>query len=94
MREKLYKIINNIYGILMFIAFFGGFVPVIPFVVALIIGGTTGQAISLFLYKSFYPWVIAIASIAVIVGLIGMYIGKLEGLSVKNINVKDENKKA
>ena len=90
MREKLYNILHKVYGITMSIAFFGGFIPVIPFIIAIIIGGSTGEAISVFLYKQYYPWVIALASAAIIIGIIAMYIGKLEGLSVKKISTEEK----
>ena len=84
MREKIYKVLNRIYGVTMFVAFFGGVLPLIPFVIALIVGDTTGEAISTFLYNSYYPWVIALASVAVVIGLIAMYVGKQSALSTKN----------
>lgn len=82
MREKVFKVLNKIYGVLMTISFFAGIVPLIPFVIAIIIGGPTGEAIALFLKKEFYPWVIAMAAIAVVIGLIAMYIGKIDEASV------------
>lgn len=84
MREKIYKILNKIYGVTMFTAFFGGVLPLIPFMIALIIGGATGEAIATFLYNDFYPWVIALASVAVVIGLIAMYVGKQSALSTKS----------
>ena len=90
MREKLYNILHKLYGITMSIAFFGGFIPVIPFIIAIIIGGSMGEAISVFLYKQYYPWVIALASAAIIIGIVAMYIGKLEGLSVKKISTEEK----
>lgn len=86
MRAKIFKIANTAYGLLMTLSFFGGVLPLIPFIIALIIGGDTGEAISVFLYKEYYPWVIIVGSVAIVIGLIAMYIGKLEGLSIKNIN--------
>lgn len=88
MREKIYAILNKIYGIVMSIAFWGGLLPLVPFLVAIVIGGSTGEFISLFLYKQYYPWVIAMASIAVMIGLIAMYIGKKEALSTKTFQSK------
>lgn len=82
MREKIYNVLNKIYGILMTVAFFAGIIPLIPFVIAIAIGGTTGEAISLFLYDNVYPWIIALASIAVIIGLIAMYVKKAAELSI------------
>ena len=90
MREKIYKILNKIYGIMMSVSFFAGFIPFVPFIIAIIIGGTTGEKIAQFLYNQYYPWVIILGSLAIIVGLIAMYVGKLEGLSVKKINSNDK----
>lgn len=73
--KKFNEIIGKVYGIMMSVSFFGGIVPLIPFIVALIIGGPTGEVISVFLYKQFYPWIIGIGSVAVLVGLIHSYIG-------------------
>lgn len=85
MRKKIFDAFNKIYGILMTISFFGGALPLIPFIFALIVGGSLGEKISVFLYDQYYPWVIICGSVALIFGLIAMYIGKLEGLSIKNI---------
>lgn len=91
MRKKIFKVANNIYGVLMTISFFGGILPLIPFIIAMIIGGEIGQAISVFLYNDYYPWVILAGSIAIVVGLIAMYVGKLEGLSMKKISAEENS---
>lgn len=91
--KKVCEIINKIYGILMMTSFFGGFLPVFPFVIALCIGGQTGEQIAIFLYKQYYPWAIALASISVIFGLVGMYLGKQNDLSVKNLGHKQDQQK-
>ena len=74
MREKIYKALNKIYGVMLMASFFAGLLPLAVFVVAIIIGGSTGESISIFLYKEFYPWVIACAALAVLIGWITMYI--------------------
>ena len=74
MREKIYTFLNRLYGLMLTVSFFGGILPLIPFIVAIIIGGPTGEAIALFLYKQFYPWIIALATIAVLVGLVAHYV--------------------
>lgn len=76
MREKVYKGLKRSYGLLMNLAFWGGILPLIPFIVAIIIGGEMGETISLFLYHRYYPWVIAFASVAVLVGLVSKYVEK------------------
>lgn len=90
MREKLYKIFNKMYGILMTASFFGGFVPFIPFIIAIIVGGNFGEQLSLFLYNKYYPVVIVVGSIAILFGLVAMYLGKIEGLSVKKTTAKKD----
>lgn len=92
MRKKIVDILNKIYGVLMTISFFGGGLPLIPFLIALIIGGPIAEKIALFLYNDYYPWIIMAGSIAIVIGLIGMYIGKIEGLSIKSVSADKEEK--
>ena len=86
MRQKIFKVLNTLYGILMSASFFAGFLPLIPFLVAIIIGGDAGESMAVFLSKQYYPWVIIVGSIALVIGLIAMYVGKLEALSVKKVS--------
>ena len=90
MREKIYEVLKKIYGITMTIAFFGGVLPLIPFIIAIIMGGEGGESLAVFLYKQYYPWVIALASISVLIGLIAMYAGKKEAMSTKSFKNKSE----
>ena len=91
MRKKIFDILNKIYGILMTISFFGGLLPLIPFLFAIVVGGELGESLTIFFHKQYYPWVIMIGSVAIVFGLIAMYVGKLEGLSVKSVSA--DNKK-
>ncbi len=93
MRKKLYTALNKIYGVMMTVSFFAGILPVLPFLFALIVGGPTAEAVTVFFYKQYYPWVIVIGCLAILVGLAAMYAGKLEGLSVKKINGEKGEKK-
>ncbi len=94
MRKKIFDVLNKIYGVLMTVSFFGGVLPLIPFVFSLIVGGTLAETICVFLSEQYYPWVIIAGSVAIVVGLAAMYVGKLEGLSIKNISAdkKEEEK--
>ena len=95
MREKAYEVLKKLYGITMTIAFFGGVLPLIPFIAAMIIGGGEGgkgEMIATWLYKQYYPWVIVLASVAVLIGLVAMYVGKQEGLSAKSFGIKKDKK--
>lgn len=91
MRQKLYNVINKIYGILMTVSFFAGILPLIPFVVAIIVGGDFGNKIAVFLYREYYKWVILGASASVLIGLIGQYISGEKALSGKSDSKKKES---
>jgi len=90
MRKKIFDVLNTIYGVLMTVSFFGGILPLFPFIFALIIGGPVAESISVFIYEKYYPWIIITGSVAILSGLIAMYVGKMEGLSVKKVSA-DEN---
>lgn len=90
MRKKIFGFLNNIYGIAMTASFFAGFLPFIAYIVALIVGGSTGEKIALFLQNDYYPYVIIVGSVALVIGLIAMYVGKLEALSIKNVSADNE----
>ena len=77
MGEKITKICRKIYSITILVAFFAGILPLIPYIVAIIIGGSTAEAICHFIYNHYYPWVIALAAVSVLIGLVGMYTGKM-----------------
>lgn len=91
MSKKIYKVLNKTYAFLMFVSFFAGFLPLIPLIVALFIGGEAGHAIYKFLFSDYFPWVIATGSLSIIVGLVAMYVGKIEDLSLKSMKKKDSN---
>lgn len=93
MNKKFYKVLNKVYATFMFISFFAGFLPLIPFIVALCIGGEVGAAVYKFLFSEYYPWIIAIGSLSIIVGLLAMYVGKIEDLSLKSMQKKDSKEK-
>ena len=89
MKDKIYNLLNKIYGVSMVIAFFAGFLPVIPFIVAIVIGGAAGESISLFMYNKIYPVAFIMASVAVVTGLAAMYIRGEKGLSVESYRTKE-----
>jgi len=92
MREKLYSLLNRLYGVVMSVAFFGGVIPLPFFLAAIVIGGSAGEAMTVFFYRQYYPWVIALASAAVMIGVIAMYVGKIQGLSVKKVTAEEKTR--
>lgn len=91
MREKIYNVLNKIYAISILASLFAGLLPLIPFIIAIIVGGEAGANISVFLYKEYYPWVAVLASFAVIVGLLAMYIGNKITFSLPTWMKKKDN---
>lgn len=90
MRQKIYNILNKLYGILMIVSFFAGAVPLLVFIAAIIIGGDTATAMMTFVGEYVYTYIIAAASIAVFIGWIALYVGKKEGLSIKSFDKKKD----
>lgn len=84
MKDKIYNLLNKIYGLVMVFAFFTGFIPVIPFIVAIVVGGTIGENIVLYMYEKVYPVAFVAASVSVITGLIAMYIRGKKSMSVES----------
>ena len=84
MRLKIAAVLKKVYGILMSVSFFAGFLPLIPFIFAIIVGGELGESISVFLYNDFYPWVIVAGSVAIVIGLISMYLEGKTALTAEN----------
>lgn len=93
MRDKIYNVLNKIYGVLILSSLFAGFLPVIPFIIAIIIGGDTGANISVFLYKQYYPWVAVAAAVAVLIGLVALYINKTITFKYPKKKKKEEAQK-
>jgi hypothetical protein len=84
--KKAVEIINKIFGWGIYICLFAGGLTFFGFLLALIIGGGdggAGQAIASFLQKQFFPVIIRIASIIIILGLVGMYLNGDQALSMK-----------
>lgn len=96
MRQKIESVLQKIYGITLMISFFAGLLPLVPFVVALFLGGGeggSGEALATWLYKQYYPWVIALASVAILIGLVAMYVGKKEAFSTKSFGIDKKPEK-
>ncbi len=93
MKTKIYGMLKKIYAIIMMVSFWAGGLPIIPFIIALIIGGSIGENISIFLIKNYYPWFIVLASVAVLIGLVALYINKNFGFSVKDLTKSNEESK-
>ena len=80
--KKISQMLYNLFGWGVYISVFAGALCFLGFVVALIMGGDTGAAIAVTIKSTCFPWLIKLTSVAVGLGLIGMYFGKEEALSI------------
>lgn len=80
--KKISKVLYNMFGWGVYISVFAGALCFAGFLVALIIGSDTGAAIAVTIKSTCFPWLIKLTSVAVGLGLIGMYFGKEEALSI------------
>ena len=51
---------------------------------AFCIGGETATEISVFIHKTYFPWVIKFTTIFAAFGLLGMYLKRVKALTVSN----------
>ena len=73
-RTKLSDVLKKIFGYGILIAVFGGGLAFFGFLAAVIIGGETATAICVFLQKSFFPVLIYLSVVMVLLGLAVMYL--------------------
>ena len=81
MKAKSHNIISTIFSLFIVIAIFGGGLVFAMFIIAIIIGGETGQQIAVTAKDIVMPYFIRSASIGVLAGLISFYISGKHSLS-------------
>ena len=93
MNEKVKAIINKvkevclwIFGIGVTVCVLAGALSLLGFIVALCIGGEAATNLSVFIHKSYFPWVIKFTTIFAAFGLLGMYLSKTKALTVSSEN--------
>ncbi|MBE6728791.1 MAG: hypothetical protein E7568_00985 [Ruminococcaceae bacterium] len=72
--EKICNVLKIIFGYAIMITLFAGGLTFFGYIAALIIGGPTAEVICKFIYKEFLPVIIYVASAAVLLGLVVMYL--------------------
>jgi hypothetical protein len=79
--KKIAGVCKIIFGYGVMITLFLGGLTFIGYLLALIIGGDTAQAICNFLYKEFFPILIYATSCLVLFGLLAMYLADEKSLT-------------
>ena len=82
--KKASEVCCSIFGWGAYLSIFAGALCFVGFAAAMLIGGETGSAISVAIKGTVFPWIIKLASVAVGVGLIGMYLGNEQALSMSS----------
>ena len=72
--DKIAHILGWIFGYGLMISLFLGGMSFFGYVVALIVGGETAEAICTFIYKTLYPWLVVGTSVIVLLGIIKKYL--------------------
>lgn len=91
-REKLAKVLTYIYGTGIAVALFAGAISFLGYLVALIVGGQTAKDICEFIYKKYYPIIVYISSVTVLLGLVKMYVAGEKTLVPPKKKKKEEQK--
>ena len=86
--KKLSDILKTIFGYGIMVSLFAGGLTFFGFVAALIIGGETGTAISVFIQKSIFPVIIYLSVIMVLLGLVAMYLAGEKALTPEKKHAK------
>lgn len=73
-REVSAKILTYIYAVGISFSLFMGALTVFGYIAALIVGGEIASQICNFIYKGFYPVIVYISSVSILIGLVKMYI--------------------
>lgn len=81
-KSKLALLLSKIFGWGIFCVTVAGALSFFGFLTALAIGGDSGQALAIFVQKKYFPIVIRFTSAMIFVGLIAMYAGKEQALSL------------
>lgn len=90
--KKISNIILRIFGVGETLCLFAGGLSLLGFIVAFVIGGEVATEICVFIHKTYFPWVIRFTTGFTALGLLGMYLDKVESLTVAS-DKKDEKAK-
>lgn len=83
MSNRIKKIFKNIFSLSLIVSIFGGGVIFVMFIIAFIMGGANGENLSVMAAETIMPMFIRLAAIAIISGLISIYIEGSHTLSMK-----------
>lgn len=81
-RSEMAALFNRIFGWGVYVCLIAGGLAFFGFLIGIIMGGSSAEALAVFIHKQYFPIVIRAASIIIGIGLIAMYLGKIQALSL------------
>ena len=81
--KKLSDLLRIAFGYSILLCLFAGTLLFLGYVAAICIGGDTAAEICRVISKEITPWVIKVASVTVLVGILAMYLGGEVALTAK-----------
>jgi hypothetical protein len=81
-RNKFTEVLNTIFGWGIYCILIAGGLATFGFLIAIIIGGESATSLAVFIHKQYFPVVIRISSIIILIGLVNMYISNKHALSL------------
>ena len=91
--KKISSVLKTIFGYGIMITLFVGGLTFFAYLAALIIGGSTAEAICVFVYKTLFPIVIKVSNIMILLGLVAMYLNGEKALTASEDKKKREQHK-
>lgn len=72
--EKMIDLLRRVFSLFILLALLGGSLTFLIFMLALVIGGEMGGSMAVFASKTIMPYFIRLAALAMVVGLLVIYI--------------------
>ncbi|NLY72542.1 MAG: hypothetical protein GX079_02485 [Tissierellia bacterium] len=82
--EKILELLRRVFSLFILLSLLGGSLVFLLFVIALILGGDRGGFLAVFAAKTFMPYFIRLAALAMVVGLIVIYVSGKHLLSLSD----------
>lgn len=81
-RKSFTDLLNKVFGWGILVALIAGALSFFGFCAALMMGGNAGEAFAKFIQKQYFPILIRFTSVVIGIGLLAMYAGKEQALSL------------
>ena len=79
--KKVSDILLKVFAYGIIACLFAGGLSLAGYLIGLVIGGASATKLSVWVFKTYLPWVIKVTSLFTGIGLLGMYLGKKKALT-------------